>query len=84
MIVGELSKVEALIAEARKAAQGDDLAAITRAVDALQQASHKLAEELYTGSNGSTGPTGSTGSAGSTGSGSTSADVVDGEVVDAA
>ena len=70
---GELSKVEALIVEARKAAQGDDLAAIKRAVEELQQASHKLAEELYKGSTGSTGSHGSAG-----------ADVVDGEVVDAA
>ncbi|HEX4347448.1 MAG TPA: molecular chaperone DnaK [Vicinamibacterales bacterium] len=76
--VGELSKVESLIAEVRKAAQGDDLAAITRAVDELQTASHRFAEELYKGATGE----GSTDSHASTRS--TESDVVDGEVVDAA
>ena len=73
--VGELSRIEAAIAEARKAAQGDDLAAIRGSMDALQRASHALAEQLYKGSTGSGGSTGSTGSPGS--------DVKEGEVVDA-
>src|SRR3977135_1446261 len=51
--VGELSRIEAAIALARKAAQGDDLAAIKTAADALQRASHAIAEQLYKGSSGS-------------------------------
>ena len=47
--VGDLSKVEAAVAEARKVAQGDDLAAIRKAIDELQRASHTLAERLYKG-----------------------------------
>jgi len=47
--VGDLGRVESAIAEARSAAQGEDAAAITRAVDALQRASHALAEQLYKG-----------------------------------
>jgi len=45
--VGVLSNAEAAIAEVRKATQADDLAAITRASDELQRASHALAEHLY-------------------------------------
>ncbi len=45
--VGDLSKTEAAIAAARKAAEGDDLGAITRANDELQRATHALAEMLY-------------------------------------
>jgi molecular chaperone DnaK len=45
--VGELSKVEAAIAEVRKVGQGDDLAAIRKAIDGLQRASHAMAEHLY-------------------------------------
>src|SRR4029077_10307066 len=62
--VGELSRVESAIAEARKAAQGDELATIKRATDELQRASHAIAEALYKGSTGSTGSTGSNGSSG--------------------
>jgi molecular chaperone DnaK len=47
--VGDLSKVEAAIAEARKAAQTDDLDAIKRATEELQRASHGIAEQLYRG-----------------------------------
>src|SRR5438094_1520226 len=45
--VGDLSKVEAAIAEVRRVAQADDLAAIKRATDDLQRASHAVAEQLY-------------------------------------
>ena len=72
--VGELSKVEAAIAAAKEAAQGDDLAAITRATAALQSASHGLAELLYKQS--SQGSGGSQGSQGGP-------NVKDGDVVDA-
>jgi len=77
--VGDLSRIEAAIAEVRKAAQGDDLAAIKRTMDDLQRASHAMAEQLYRGSpQGSQASTGSHGSAGSQ-----SSNVKDGEVVDA-
>src|SRR5204862_785377 len=45
--IGDLSKVEAAIAAARKTAQGDDVAAIRRATEELQHASHAIAEQLY-------------------------------------
>jgi len=45
--VGELSKIEAAIAEVRRLALGDDLAAIRKATDDLQRASHEMAERLY-------------------------------------
>src|SRR5216117_3436641 len=53
--VGELSKVDAAIAEIRRVSQGDDVASITRATEALQKASHAIAEALYKGSQGSQG-----------------------------
>jgi len=76
--VGDLSTVESAIAELRRVAQGDDVAAIRQATGALQQASHAIAEALYKGSQGSQGSEGSHGSQGSAGS-----NVKDGEVVDA-
>jgi molecular chaperone DnaK len=42
-----LSSIEAAIAEVRTAGQGDDLPAIKKATDALQHASHAVAELLY-------------------------------------
>jgi molecular chaperone DnaK len=68
----DLPRIESAIADARKAAAGDDLAAITRAVDVLQRASHTLAEQLYKGSSSAPGPQSSPGS-----------NVKDAEVVDA-
>src|SRR5690349_19771810 len=62
--VGELSKVDAAVAAVRKAAEGDDVAAIKRTVDELQRASHGIAEQLYKGSQGSQGSQGSTGAQG--------------------
>jgi len=72
--VGELSRAEALIAEVRNAAQGDDVAAIRRAVDDLQRLSHGFAEHLYKSAQAS-------GSAGN--QGSQDSNVKDAEVVDA-
>jgi hypothetical protein len=60
-------------------AQTDDAAAIRKAVDELQHASHAIAQALYGGANapkGSGGPKGS-------GSGDSGSGVKDGEVVDA-
>ena len=76
--VGELSTVEAAIADVRKAAQGDDLAAIKRATDELQRASHAIAEQLYKGAQGR-----QAGSSGARRARSRASNVKDGEVVDA-
>jgi molecular chaperone DnaK len=82
--VGELSRIEAAIAEVRKVAQRDDLAAIKKATEDLQRASHAMAEQLYKGSQGSQGSRGSEGSPGSQGSrDSQGSNVKDAEVVDA-
>jgi len=45
--VGELSKVEAALAELRTAMASDDLQALRGAIEAVQRASHALAEHLY-------------------------------------
>jgi molecular chaperone DnaK len=68
----DVSSIESAIAGARAAAKGDDLAAMTQAVDVLQRASHALAEQLYKGSQRAQGQHGSQDST-----------VKDGEVVDA-
>jgi molecular chaperone DnaK len=70
--VGELSTIDAAIAKVRKAAEGDDLAAIRKATDELQSASHVMAEHLYKSAQGSQDSQGSRGS-----------NVKDAEVVDA-
>jgi molecular chaperone DnaK len=74
--VGDLSRIEAAIAEVRKVAQGEDVAAIKKATEDLQSAAHAMAEQLYKGSQGSQGPQGPQGSPGSDA-------VKEGEVVDA-
>jgi molecular chaperone DnaK len=74
--VGELSKVDAALAAARQAVQGDDLAAIRRTTEELQHASHAIAELLYKSAQAAQG------SPGSQGGGSSNvrdAEVVDGE-----
>ncbi|HEX3629550.1 MAG TPA: Hsp70 family protein, partial [Candidatus Dormibacteraeota bacterium] len=75
--VGELSKIEALIAGARKASEGEDVAAIRKAIGELQQASHAMAEQLYK-ADGARGPQGARGA-----QGSGEPDIKDAEVVDA-
>src|SRR5215471_4965713 len=62
--VGDLSRVEAAIAEVRKRAEGDDLQALRKAIDDLQHASHSIAQTLYA-SQGAAGSSGSTGASGS-------------------
>jgi molecular chaperone DnaK len=71
---GNVGKVEAAIADVKKAVQSDDAAAIKRAVDLLQQASHAMAEALYKDTQ-SGQPSGASSSQDST--------VKDGEVIDA-
>jgi molecular chaperone DnaK len=67
---GEVSAAEAAIEAVRKAAAGDDLTAIRKAIDEVQRASQRFAEVL--------------GSQGSRGSQGSESNVRDGEVVDAA
>jgi molecular chaperone DnaK len=76
--VGELSRLDAAIETAKKAAQNDDIAAIRKATDELQRTTHAVAELLYKG-----GPSAEAGSAGPSGTGSAGSDVKEGEVVDA-
>jgi molecular chaperone DnaK len=71
--VGDLSKIEAAIASVREAVQGDDAAAITRATDELQRASHAMAEALYKAQQASAEPDSQPGAG----------TPADGEVVDA-
>ena len=79
--VGELSKIEALIADVRKASAAEDVAAIRKATDELQRASHAFAEQLYKteGAQGSQGAEGSQGAQGSGGSNVKDAEVIDAE-----
>jgi molecular chaperone DnaK len=70
--VGELSTIEAAIADLRKVSQTEDLAGIKSATEALQKASHAMAEQLYK-------TQGSQGSQGSGGSNVKDAEVVDAE-----
>jgi len=69
----EVSRVEGAIAALRDAAKGDDPAAIRRATDALQHASHGMAEHLYKQQASGSGPQAS----------DKNDDVREGEVVDA-
>ncbi len=79
--VGDLSRIEAAIAEVRKHAEGDDLQALKKSIDDLQHASHAIAQTLYAsatqkpGGSGGAGPAGSGNAAGS--------NVKEGEVIDA-
>jgi molecular chaperone DnaK len=59
---GDLTKIEAALADVRKAVQTDDVAAIRRAAEDLQRESHRFATTLYKGASGSQGPSGSRGS----------------------
>jgi molecular chaperone DnaK len=75
----EATRVESALAAATAAVKGDDVAAIRSATDALQQASHAMAEALYraSGSQGSR-------TSGDSGRAAGDGDVKEGEVVDAA
>ena len=77
----EAKAVEEAVAEARKAVEGEDAAAIKAAVDKLTKASHKLAEELYRQAGGpASGPTaGSPPGAADAGQAPPQGDVVDAE-----
>lgn len=72
----DVSRIDASIAEVRRAVQDDNLAAIKKAMDDLQRASHAIAEQLYKAGQGSQR---SQGSQGSSSSNVKDAEVVDGE-----
>ncbi|MBZ5557836.1 MAG: molecular chaperone DnaK [Acidobacteriia bacterium] len=72
--VGELSAIEAAIADARKAIEGEDSNAIKAATDRLQKASHSIAEHLYKAAQGAPA---------SGAQGAPDSNVKDAEVVDA-
>jgi molecular chaperone DnaK len=75
---GEVSRLEAAIADLRRVAQGEDLSAIRKATDDVQRAAHAIVETLYKGSSGSSS------SGGSSGSGVKDAEVVDAEYAESA
>jgi molecular chaperone DnaK len=52
--VGDLSRVEAAIADVRKLAEGDDLKALKKATEDLQNAAHAIAQALYAKADGKT------------------------------
>jgi molecular chaperone DnaK len=72
---GDASRIEASIAELRRVSQGEDVAALKQATDELQHASHAMAEQLYKTAQGAGDARGA--------QGAESANVKDGEVVDA-
>ena len=69
-------KIEAAIAEVEEALKGTDKDAIEAKTNALMEASHKLAEQMYAGAEGAPGAAGEGGGAGS---GKDEGDVVDAE-----
>jgi molecular chaperone DnaK len=76
----EAKEIEDAIAEVRKAAEGEDAAAIKAAMEKLTQKSHKLAEELYRQTGGPTdGPTAGPQGGAPAGQGGDTGDVVDAE-----
>jgi molecular chaperone DnaK len=79
----DAKNVEAAIADCKKALEGGDVAAINRAVDALTQASHKVAEAMYKSGTQGGGQTGPSSNGADTGPGGKTDDVIDAEYVDA-
>src|SRR6478672_1266692 len=75
--VGDVSRIEAAVANLREIVQADDLGAIKQATEQLQHASHAVAEQLYKQAQGAPG---SEAKPSESPSGS---DVKEGEVVDA-
>ncbi len=82
--VSEKTKIEEAIAKLKKAIEGDDLEAITRAQEELTNASHKLAEAMYAKTSQEAPGGGSQGAAGGAGeaSGKKEDDVVDADFED--
>ncbi|RPJ76445.1 MAG: molecular chaperone DnaK, partial [Acidobacteria bacterium] len=51
---GDVSRIESAIADLKKAAEGEDAAAIRKGMDDVQKASHAMAEALYKQAQGAT------------------------------
>jgi molecular chaperone DnaK len=84
---GYVGAVESAIAECRKAVEGNDPQIINQAVEALTQASHKIAQAMYSQPGGQPGgqADGQTGGQAGDGRGSSTSaedDVIDAEYVD--
>jgi molecular chaperone DnaK len=73
----ERARVEQALGELREALKGTDVARITRATDAVQQASYKLSEEMYKATAGA--PAGSGASTGGAAGKAGGDDVIDAE-----
>jgi len=82
--VGDISAIEAAAAALKTASEGEDVAAIRKAMDGLQKASHAMAEALYKQAQGATTADGPAPGEGGQAGGSRPAgdDVIDAEVVD--
>jgi len=76
---GDVAHLEAAVVEAKKAAAGEDLAAIRKASEDLQRAAHAIGELLYKAQAGSNGAGGSQEPKSPAGSGVKDAEVVDAE-----
>jgi len=76
----EAARIDAAIADARRATQGDDVDAMKKASEDLQRASHAIAEQLYKASQRPQG--GQKGPHGPADSNVKDAEVVDGEYVE--
>jgi molecular chaperone DnaK len=74
---GDVERIESALAQLRKAVQGEDVAAIRRAIEEVQRASHAMAEELYRRTQAGSSSSASGGA--QSGSRSGGADVVEGE-----
>jgi molecular chaperone DnaK len=87
--ITDKNAIETAMADLKKAIEGNDTAAMSRAMDALMQAQHKASEALYkqqtdAGSGGAAGSTSSSASSGDAGaeSATSEGDVIDAEVVE--
>ena len=80
---GEVTQVEAAIETARKALDSDDPQKLKDAFDALQRASHKLAEGAYQGAAGAAGGPGQAGPTGGAGKGKADDGVIDADFEEA-
>jgi len=83
---GQAKEIEDAVAEARKAMEGEDTAALKSAVERVTQLSHRVAESLYKAAGppsgeggGPSGPSASGGPSSSSSSGQPADDVVDAE-----
>ena len=81
------SDIEGKIAALKKLMEGEDVEAIKKSTEELAQASHKLAEQLYSQAQGQTGAEGAAGAAGAAGAqpgaGAAGGKKADDDVIDA-